>query len=239
MGYSTQIQTFSPTKHTLNRRGALGPNARHDTSNSLLILGMSKFMNETVTGNHSAEPKIRLSERMLRKQFLKQLQRNNCKISRKKWAFKGQRNTASPYETICRSLSLLAFSCQEDYYYPNNGSELMSANKDNNGEIFRSFQICLRSVVEITWFTIQFSLAVLLMSTYSYLSCPHNLLELQLSLNDSGFCPYHRLHFFSSSGYCKTSRGHHSETSPTLEVRMDIQDILKEHYFPIHKLFKS
>ena len=78
MWYNIQIQTFSPTKHTLNRRGALGPN-------SLLILGMSKFMNETVTGNHSAEPEIRLSERMLRKQFLKQLQRNNCKISRKKW----------------------------------------------------------------------------------------------------------------------------------------------------------
>ena len=198
MGYNTQIQTFSPTKHTLNRRGALGPNARHGTSNSLLILGMSKFMNETVTGNHSAEPEIRLSERMLRKQFLKQLQRNNCKISRKSGAFKGQRNTASPYN---RSLSLLAFSCQEDYYYPNNGSELMSANKDKNGEIFRSFQICLRRVVEITWFTIQFSLAVLLMSTYSYLSCPHNLLELQLSLNDSGFCPYHTLHFFSSSEF--------------------------------------
>jgi len=77
----------------------------------------------------------------------------------------------------------------------------MSANKDKNGEIFRSFQICLRSFVEITWFTIQFSLAVLLMSTYSYLSCPHNLLELQFSLNDSGFCPYHTLHFFSSSEF--------------------------------------
>ena len=68
----------------------------------------------------------------------------------------------------------------------------MSANKDKNGEIFRSFQICLRSVVEITWFTIQFSLAVLLMSTYSYLSCPHNLLELQLSPRLGGL--HERLH---------------------------------------------